>query len=75
MVVVDCPVALCAFQTTDVGEAIAAVVLGHHLAHAHPVGPVPNPVPRATLKEKADKPSLTLQGTQCDENDWEFFKL
>ena len=36
MPVTKCPVAECIYTTGDVGDAVGAVLLGHHLQSVHP---------------------------------------
>ena len=71
MPVTKCPVAECIYTTGDVGDAVGAVLLGHHLQSVHP-SPAPAKPPVFDLPKV--KSGLTEDEFGTYEQEWSVFK-
>ena len=73
MPVIQCHIADCPFVTEDVGDAVAAVVLSHHLASSHPPT-APAPAKRPVVSKPTVSTNIYAEEWASFLSDWEVYK-
>ena len=73
MPAIQCHIADCPFVTEDVGDAVAAVVLSHHLASSHPPT-APAPAKRPVVSKPTVSTNIFAEEWASFLSDWEVYK-
>ena len=69
---VECPVDNCDYKTADVGDAVGAAILTHHLTSVHPVQ---TPAKPPKLPQPRVRGKITEDVWETFKKEWERFKV